>query len=149
MLTLVKEYQPSAPAPDCIWSALGLPSRGSRLHELIHLGLPFYYLDQIASLLGVQRKVISKAICVSPTTLARRAKSARFNSVESDRLVALITVFEGALFLFEKNAIAAAQWMSSPVRGLGSKRPIEMVSTRVETDAVLDLIGRLGMGVLV
>jgi putative toxin-antitoxin system antitoxin component (TIGR02293 family) len=38
-------------------------------------------------------------------------------------------------------------WMSTPVRGLG-KCPIDMLETRVETQAVLDLIGRLENGVL-
>nr|WP_128873268.1 antitoxin Xre/MbcA/ParS toxin-binding domain-containing protein [Pseudomonas sp. VI4.1] len=38
--------------------------------------------------------------------------------------------------------------MTSPVRGLGSKRPLEMLGPRAETYAVLDLIGR-GRGVIV
>nr|WP_237150797.1 MULTISPECIES: antitoxin Xre/MbcA/ParS toxin-binding domain-containing protein [unclassified Pseudomonas] len=61
----------------------------------------------------------------------------------------MIAVFEQALFLFEDDAATATEWMSSPVRGLGSKRPLEMLRTRVETNAVLDLIGRLQRGVLV
>ncbi|WP_457373128.1 antitoxin Xre/MbcA/ParS toxin-binding domain-containing protein [Pseudomonas sp. TE12234] len=39
--------------------------------------------------------------------------------------------------------------MSSPVQGLGLKRPMDMLGTRVEANAVLDLIGRLERGVLV
>jgi len=39
--------------------------------------------------------------------------------------------------------------MSTPVRGLGSKRPLDMISTMVETNAVLDLICRLQRGVRV
>jgi putative toxin-antitoxin system antitoxin component (TIGR02293 family) len=64
-------------------------------------------------------------------------------------LVALIAVFEQALYLFENDIAAATGWMSTPVRGLSSKRPLDMISTRVETNAVLDLIGRLERGVLV
>ena len=149
VLSSIKEYQPGPTASDCIWSALGLPSCGTKLHELIHQGLPFEHLDQTARLLRMQRGTISKAICVSPTTLARRAKSGRFNSVESDPLISLVAVFEQALFLIEKDASAAAHWMMLPVRGLGSKRPLEMVGIRIESEAVLDLIGRLGMKVLV
>ncbi|MCA4965703.1 DUF2384 domain-containing protein [Pseudomonas sp. Y24-6] len=37
--------------------------------------------------------------------------------------------------------------MSTPVRRLG-KCPIDMLETRMETQAVLDLIGRLENGVL-
>ena len=91
---------------------LGLPSRGTRLHDLIREGLPFEFLDRIASLLQVQRGVISTAICKSPPTLSRRAKAGRFNTVERDRLVVLVAVFENALFLFESDVAAATGWMA-------------------------------------
>lgn len=149
MLPSIKEYQPGPPASDSIWSALGLPSRGSRLHELIHQGLPFEHLDEIATLLQIQRGEISRAIGLSPARLARRAKAGRFNTAESDRLVTLVTLFDEALSLLENDRGGAAEWMTSPVRGLGSKRPIDMLGTRVETQTVVDLIGQLGKGVLV
>ncbi|WP_447764707.1 antitoxin Xre-like helix-turn-helix domain-containing protein [Pseudomonas reinekei] len=128
---------------------LGLPSRGTRLHDLVREGLPFEYLGRIASFLQVQRGVVSKAICMSPTTMARRAKAGRFDTIESDRVVALVSLFEEALSLFENDKAAAMEWITLPVRGLGSKRPIDMLGTRVETKAVFDLIGRLERGVLV
>ncbi|WP_223616279.1 antitoxin Xre-like helix-turn-helix domain-containing protein [Pseudomonas sp. BF-B-30] len=149
VLSSIKEYQPGPQIPKSIWITLGLPSRGSMLHDLVREGLPFEYLERIASLLQVQRGVVSKAICMSPTTMARRAKAGRFDTVESDRLVALVVLFDEALSLFENDKTAATEWMSSPVRGLGSKRPIDMLRTRVETKAVLDLIGQLERGVLV
>ena len=129
--------------------SLGVPSRGTKLHDLVREGLPLEYLDRTASLLQLQRRDISKAICVSPTTLARRAKAGRFNTIESDRLVALVAVFEEALSLFENDVATATEWMSTPVRGLGSERPLDMMRTRVETKAVFDLIRRLDKGVLV
>ncbi len=148
MLSSIKEYQPWPQIPQSIWMTLGLPSRGAMLHDVVREGLPFKFLERIASALQMQRGDISKAICVSPTMMARRAKAGRFNTIESDRLVALIAVFENALTLFENDVAAATEWMSSPVRGLGSKRPIEMLRTRVETKAVFDLIGQLERGVL-
>jgi putative toxin-antitoxin system antitoxin component (TIGR02293 family) len=81
--------------------------------------------------------------------MARRVKAGRFNTLESDRLVALVAVFEEAFYLFENDVAAATGWMSTPVRGLGSKRPLDMINTRVEMNAVLDLIGRLERGILV
>ena len=145
----ITEYQPGPQIPQSIWMTLGLPSRGARLPDLVHEGLPFEYLERIASFLQVQRGVVSKAICMSPTTMARRAKAGRFDTVESDRLVALVVLFDEALSLFESDVTAATEWMSTPVRGLGSKRPLDMMGTRVETKAVFDLIGRLERGVLV
>lgn len=80
----------------------------------------------------MQQGAISKAICMSPTTLARRAKVGRFNTLESDRLVTMIAVFEKAISLFERDVAAAAGWMSTPVRRLGSKRPLDIMRARVE-----------------
>jgi putative toxin-antitoxin system antitoxin component (TIGR02293 family) len=149
VLSSIKEYQPGPKIPLSIWLTIGLPSRGIRLHDLVREGLPFEFLERIASVLQMQRADISKAICVPPTTLVRRAKAGRFNSVESDRLVALIAVFEEALSLFENDVAIATEWMSKPVRGLGSKSPLDMIRTTVESKAVFDLIGRLERGVLV
>jgi putative toxin-antitoxin system antitoxin component (TIGR02293 family) len=149
VLSSIKEYQPGPQIPQSIWMTLGLPSRGTMLHDLVREGLPFDYTERIASLLQVQPGVITKAICIAPSTLARRAKAGRFNALESDRLVALVAVFEEALSLFENDVAAAAQWLNTPLRGLGSRSPIDMLRTRVETKAVLDLIGQLEKGVLV
>nr|WP_282615497.1 antitoxin Xre/MbcA/ParS toxin-binding domain-containing protein [Pseudomonas violetae] len=57
-------------------------------------------------------------------------------TAKSDRLVALIAVFQQARSLFENDATAAAKWMSSPVQGLGLKWPLDMLRTRVEINAV-------------
>jgi putative toxin-antitoxin system antitoxin component (TIGR02293 family) len=66
----------------------------------------------------VEREVIYKAIGESPTSLPRRKKTVRLNTVEGDRLIALIAVFEKALSLLEDDVTAAMEWMSLPVRGL-------------------------------
>ncbi|WP_256590843.1 hypothetical protein [Pseudomonas sp. ERMR1:02] len=61
MLSSIKEYQPGAQIPHSVWMTFGLPSRDTVLYDLVHEGLPFQYLERIASLLQVQRGVISKA----------------------------------------------------------------------------------------
>ncbi|WP_413112072.1 antitoxin Xre/MbcA/ParS toxin-binding domain-containing protein [Thaumasiovibrio sp. DFM-14] len=55
-------------------------------------------------------------------------------------------VFQAALALFGSEN-AAHRWLQTPVRGLGNKRPIDMLSTTEDTEVVLDLIGRLEHGV--
>jgi putative toxin-antitoxin system antitoxin component (TIGR02293 family) len=142
------KHEPGQSIPGNIWEAIGLPSCGTRLYELIHQGLPFELLDQAASLLQIRRVDISNALRMSPAELARRAETGRFNTAESDCLVGFIAVFEQALSLFENDTVAVTKWMCSPVRGLGQKRPLDMLGTRVEANAVLDLIGRLERGVL-
>ena len=95
------EYQPAPKNHGDIWAARRLPARGTKLYELVHHGLSFELLDQLACLVQMSCADLSHAISVSPRALARRAKTGRFNTVESDRLVALIEIFEDALSLFE------------------------------------------------
>lgn len=60
----------------------------------------------------------------------------------------MIAVFQEALVLFDGDVKEARGWMDSAARGLGSKPPLDMLGTRAETNAVLDLIHRLERGVL-
>jgi hypothetical protein len=55
VLSFIKEYQPLIQMPQSIWISLGPPSRGIKLHDLVREGLPFEFLDRIASLLQMQR----------------------------------------------------------------------------------------------
>ena len=146
-MNVIQTNESDSPTIVDIWADMGLPAHGTALHELVRTGLSFVFLDRIASLLQVEPQVIATAICISTSTLARRAKAGRFNTAESDHLVAVAGVFREAIALFEGDVSAASGWMRSPVHGLG-KCPLEMLETRVETQAVLDLIGRLENGVL-
>ncbi|MEZ8201226.1 antitoxin Xre/MbcA/ParS toxin-binding domain-containing protein [Vibrio splendidus] len=55
-------------------------------------------------------------------------------------------VFQAALALLGSEE-AAHSWLKKPVRGLGNKRPIDMISTAENTKVVLNFIGRLEHGV--
>lgn len=144
----LKEYNPAPEAKQDIWQVLGIPSRGPRLHELIHDGLPYNFLDSLVLLLNLEKRSLTQYAQIAPATLARRAKSGSFTTEESDRLFAFAEVLHAAQGLFEGDLEAAREWMVKPVRGLGYKSPVSMLSTRVETNAVLALIGQLEHGVL-
>ncbi|MES2234924.1 MAG: antitoxin Xre-like helix-turn-helix domain-containing protein [Pseudomonadota bacterium] len=78
-----------------------MPSLRSALLDLVLQGLPFDVLGQLASLVGVERKVLCQSMHISKTTLARRAEAGRFSTEESDRLLALAVVLQAAGELFE------------------------------------------------
>lgn len=56
-------------------------------------------------------------------------------------------VIHAAERLFEGDQDAARQWLSSSVRDLGEKPPIELLDTEAGAQGVLQLIGRLEHGV--
>lgn len=93
-------------------------------------------------------RVLSEAVGMSRSSLARRAKSGRLTCAEGDRLYSLTTVLDAAYELLEGDVLAVRNWMISPARGLGRNAPLNMLRSRVETQAVLDLISRLEHGTL-
>lgn len=140
-------YYPAAPSCADFWRSLGIPPRGNRLHEALRRGLPYAVFGRLADLAGLDRKALAKFAAIAPATLQRRAKAGRFNQDESDRLYRLAEVLKAATDLFEGDRDAANAWLNKPIRGLGGRRPMEMLATSAETEAVLDLIGRLEHGV--
>jgi putative toxin-antitoxin system antitoxin component (TIGR02293 family) len=50
---------------------------------------------------------------------------------------------------FGNNKEAAQRWLTKPVRGLGSKRPVDMIHTDKDTELVLNLIHCLEHGMFV
>lgn len=148
MLPFVEEYLPGTSPTNGLWASLGLPSRGSELHECIRNGLPLSFLELLSRETGFEMRVLSEGVGMSRSTLTRRAKAGHLTSAESDRLYSLTAVLDAAYGLFEGNVSTARDWMISPARELGMSAPLKMLRTRVETQAVLDLIGRLEHGVL-
>lgn len=59
----------------------------------------------------------------------------------------LQNISQTALGLFEGDNVAAQLWITQPVKGLGGRRPIDMVDSDDNARVVLDLIGRLKHGV--
>lgn len=147
MQPFVEKYRPCAPPTVGLWDSLGLPNRGSKLHECIRNGLPFSLLERLSISAGIEMRVLSESVGITRSMLARRAKDGRFTCIESDRLYSLTTILDAAYELFEGDVSTARDWMISPARGLARKAPLQMLRTRVETQAVLDLIGRLEHGV--
>ncbi|WP_449102593.1 antitoxin Xre-like helix-turn-helix domain-containing protein [Pseudomonas extremaustralis] len=148
MQPFIEEYRPGAPPTVGLRDSLGLPIRGSKLHDCIRNGLPFSLLERLSISAGIEMKVLSEAVGMSHSTLVRRAKAGRFTCAESDRLYSLTTVLDAAYELFEGDVSTARDWMISLARGLGKNAPLNMLRTRLETQAVLDLIGRLEQGVI-
>jgi len=143
----VAVFEPANKAPRDVWQALGIPSRGPRLHRALENGLPYQVYSDLARITGLDKQSLAKAVDIAPATMQRRIKAGRFTQSESDRIYRLAQVFSAACELFEGDTQSAQRWINQPVKGLGGARPIDMMATSAETAAVLDLIGRLEHGV--
>lgn len=148
MNVLVKEYRPTASArKDDFWKALGLPSRGARLHEALSEGISYKVYTRLVETSGLEVQELARYVVIPPATLKRRAEAGYFKPAEGDRLYRFAAVYKGAVDLFEGDRAKAKAWLLSPVRGLGGHRPVEMLATTAGAETVLDLIGRLEHGV--
>ncbi|SRR5690625_5603480 len=138
-----------APKPERnLWKMLKIPPRGNALHEALDHGFRADVFSELTGLSGLGRESLAKALGFAPATLQRRMSRGRFTTEESDRLFRLIKLMSEAARLFEGDLDAARDWVNQPVKGLGGRRPVEMMPTSAEADEVFALIGRLEHGVL-
>ena len=91
----------------------------------------------------------AKVVELAPATFLDQLKSNQLERSDADKVFRLIQVFSAAVELFEGNTIAAHRWLTQPVKGLDGELPINMIDTKTQTDTVIDLIGRLELGVVV
>ena len=144
----IKEYRPKpATRKDDFWRALDLPSRGAKLHETLSAGISYKVYTKLTEASGLESKELARYVGIPLATLKRRADTGYFKPAEGDRLYRFAEIYKSALDLFDNDKAKAKEWLFSPVRGLGGRRPIEMVATSAGAEAVLDLIGRLEHGV--
>ena len=67
----------------------------------------------------------------------------------SDKKDRLEAITKAALEFFKGDDKAANRWLNHPVRGLGNKRPVDMVHTDEDTRTALNLMGCLDHGMFV
>jgi putative toxin-antitoxin system antitoxin component (TIGR02293 family) len=141
-------YQPKTQASGGFWATLGVPESGAELLTLVQAGFPFSMFEPLSQLLNMTPLQLARYLRMSSSTLRRRRLAGHFNQEESDRLYRTARVVVAVLQLYEGSVHQALRWMTEPQYGLGGRRPITMLMTSVESDAVLQLIGRLEYGVL-
>ena len=139
-------YTPGPSNPTDLLAQLGLPMRGAELHRRLHQGFEYKFSIDLLKHLQITQKEFYAILNFAPATIKRR-KGGRFTTEESDRLYRLAEIFNAAIELFEGDEERARKWLNHPVKGLGGARPVDMAITSAETEAAIDLIGRLEHGV--
>lgn len=141
------QFKPQINDEADVWQSVGIPARGDDLYHALNDGLSYDVFTQLIDLMQIDKKDAANVVHLAPATLARRAKAGKFTREEGDKLYRLTEVLNAATELFEGSIDEANQWLKTPTRGLGGRKPIEMLATAAESKAVLDLIGRLEHGV--
>jgi putative toxin-antitoxin system antitoxin component (TIGR02293 family) len=123
---------------------LGSPAE---LTKQIKSGLRYQELTDFQRHSELPLEWITKILRLPKRTMARRKKTRKLSSEESERLIRLSLLFDKATSLFEGDKLAARNWLNRPCKGLGDVAPLVLAETEMGARAVEDLIGQLEHGV--
>lgn len=121
--------------------------KNSDIQQNIRTGFPIHVFDVLKEQLNLSQETILDIIGISKSTLNRRRKNKRFNSIESDRFYRIVAIYLLVLKLFNGDNDGTKGWFARPVIALGDEVPISQLDTQVGAEKVRDLIGRLEHGV--
>jgi len=123
-------------------SSLGLRATTTpQLIEQLEVGLSFEALRALESNSGLDVLALAALIGIPERTLGRLAPE------ESERLLRISNIFEKAVELFEGDADAAVQWLTTPKKALKGQEPLQYSRTEPGAREVENLIGRVEHGV--
>ena len=148
----VARFVPRVPSdkPSSVGKALGLSSlETASLMKAAHRGLTWAAVQRFLDSSGFSKQDIAQYLDIPERTLARRRVAGIFGSRESEQLLRLAEIYEAVLDLFDGDAGSTLAWLTSPVRGLGNVRPIDMARSEFGARDVRDTIGRLRDGVFI
>jgi putative toxin-antitoxin system antitoxin component (TIGR02293 family) len=117
------------------------------IYQSVRKGIPYSAFEHFQRNTALTTDALAEWAGIPKRTLARRKEQGRFEPEESDRLVRFSRVFGRALELFEGDADAAREWLTTPQRGLGGIVPLELGKTDIGVHEVENLIGRLEYGI--
>ncbi|WP_395338290.1 antitoxin Xre/MbcA/ParS toxin-binding domain-containing protein [Ningiella sp. W23] len=128
------------------------PPKVASFEDLINSGLPADSVDNILSLLKIDREELAQLLNLSTRRIAQLrvvkkdgSEVQRLNKDASERALRVIKVFEDAIAYFGSQEKAQI-WFSRPNISLGDKTPLEMCSTFTGMELVKHTIIKLQHG---
>jgi putative toxin-antitoxin system antitoxin component (TIGR02293 family) len=122
--------------------------KGNGTGEQIRKGLPYKSLLQFREQIGISTKEMSDIFDMPTRTILRRKEVGKLNKEESNALFRAARVFAETVEYFEGDTAAARNWMRDKVPALGYRRPIDMLDTDADAQAVIKTLARLSEGIV-
>jgi putative toxin-antitoxin system antitoxin component (TIGR02293 family) len=117
------------------------------LAALVRRGLPAGSLEALAVKLAMGNMALSRKLGIPQRTLTRRlSQRSRLTAAESDRTVRLARVYADAVEMIGDRE-KAVEWLRTPNRALGGRRPLDQLDTDIGAREVEDILGRIAYGV--
>lgn len=146
--TATKMNKPVAREEAAVYGAsVGLRSANrATVIKRLKEGLPAAAFDKLQNAMDVSGADLARVVNIAPRTLARRKKSGRLQSDESERLLRIGVLFDRAKEVLG-GAEQARNWLKSPIRALAGRTPLEYADTEPGAREVEELLGRIEYGV--
>jgi putative toxin-antitoxin system antitoxin component (TIGR02293 family) len=128
----------SAPIFAAIYSASGL-ARAAKIQQ----GLSAKAIPALANDLSLTINDIARYLGLSPRTLRNRTR--KLNADEAQRGFRAYRVLRRATEVLGDEA-SARNWMKTPQRALGEKKPLELIAVDVGAEEVLNVLGAIEEG---
>lgn len=127
----------------------GAPQEPIDVHLLLTKGLPVaclvYLLDRMSEI--ARSDLLEPVIAVSPSTLRRRRKvGGQLTIGQSVSLWRIAVILARAIEVFGTQA-EAERWLCAAALGLDRHRPIDLLTTEIGAELVVQQLGRIGHGV--
>jgi len=119
---------------------------GMDLYELGKEGIPKKALINLSQNINMSIRSISNILHITERTLQRKKDLDLLNENISEHIIQIAEVYSRGNEVFD--TIEDFQvWINSSCKALGSKKPIELLSSRYGAQMVLDELGRIEHGV--
>jgi putative toxin-antitoxin system antitoxin component (TIGR02293 family) len=114
----------------------------ARAEKILH-GLPAKTIPALAADLTLSTGALITFLGLSARTL--RTRTGKLNADETERSFRAYRVFRRAVDVLGDEE-AARNWMKTPQRALGEKKPLQLIAVDVGTEEVLELLGAIEEG---
>ncbi len=146
------QYKPKAWVrnPVSLLASLSLPKQPVEAHMKILAGLSYDIVAKLSSKTNIDEVVICQWIGISDANYhSKNKEDKKVLSVEhGGKIYILVKVLDATRSLFDGDMSVVIKWLNAPARSLGGECPLQMLSTPIGAEAVLDLIGRIEHGVI-
>lgn len=113
-----------------------------------HLWMVAGVVPKLAGLIGERARAVCTLIGISQSTLARKiAASSPLSTEQGARVYCVVLALDAALSLHEGDIVKYMSWLNKPARGMGGEEPVNVLSTAMGVQAVIDLAGQIEHGV--
>jgi len=114
--------------------------------KIVKEGLPFPSLQHLGRELEMSNVELALTLGIPSRTLARRQRTGRLASGESERLFRLSALYEKARALFKSHE-ETIRWFKTPKAAFNNKTPLQFADNELGAREVEDLLGRIEHGV--